>query len=186
MSLETPQRIKLNNVRLSYPSLFRKTVHPKAGPNAKPKYEATFILDKVEHAKEIELIKSHINSLAAAKQISSNKLSKVCFKDGDELDREEYKNKYTLISRSENKFPIVGKDGKTPVGEDDNLFYGGCYVSCYVSLYLWDNASTGISSNLLAIQFKKDGTPFGASPFNIEGAFEPVDSDDSDDSNNLF
>lgn len=182
MSTEALNRIKLNDVRLSYPSLFRKTVHPKAGPNGKLRYEATFILDKKEHAKEIEIIKSHINDLTTENKIPLNKIEKkfLCFKDGDDQDREEYKNKYTLIARSENKFPIVGKNGKTPIDENDNLFYAGCYVSAYVSLYLWENASFGISANLLAIQFKKDGTPFGAAPFNIEGAFEPVDNDSDD------
>lgn len=177
MSKQAVNRIKLNDVRLSYPSLFRKTVHPKAGSGAKPKYEATFILDKEQNAKEIELIKSHINELIKENKLSPNKLSKVCFKDGDDSDREEYQNKYILTAKTENRFPIVGKDGKTPVQEDDNLFYAGCYVSTYVSLYLYNNVSTGISANLLAIQFKKDGTPFGAAPFNIEGAFEPVAAD---------
>ena len=180
MSPQAANRIKLNDVRLSYPSLFRKTVHPKAGPNAKLRYEATFILDKEQNAKEIENIKSHINELITENKLSPNKLSNICFKDGDDQDREEYKNKYTLIARTENKFPIVGKDGKTPIDEDNNLFYAGCYVSAYVSFYLYNNASSGISANLLAIQFKKDGTPFGAAPFNIEGAFEAVDNDSDD------
>lgn len=183
MSSNVLNRIKLNDVRLSYPSLFRKTVHPKAGANGKLRYEATFILDKEQHAKEIEIIKSHINELAIENKISLNKIEKkfICFKDGDELDREEYKNKYTLLARTENKFPIVGKDGKTPIDENDSLFYAGCYVSAYISLYLYNKMSTGISANLLAIQFKKDGTPFsGAAPFDIDGAFEPVDNESDD------
>jgi hypothetical protein len=180
MSSKTTPRIKLNDVRLSYPSIFRKTVNPKAGPNGKLRYEATFILDKDEHAKEIETIKSHINELVTENKISLNKIDRklICLRDGDDSEREEYKNKYTLIARSENRFPIVGKDGKTPVEEDEGVFYGGCYVSAYVSLYLYDKLSTGISANLLAIQFKKNGTPLGVAPFNIEGAFEPVESPD--------
>jgi len=183
MSSKTSPRIKLNDVRLSYPSLYRKTVNPKAGPNGKLRYEATFILDKDQHAKEIETIKSFINEVTTENKISLNKIDRklICIRDGDESEKEEYKNKYTLIARSENRFPIVGKDGKTPVGEEDGIFYGGCYVNAYISLYLYDKMSTGISANLLAIQFKKDGDPFGSGPFNIEGAFEPVES-----SNDLF
>jgi hypothetical protein len=179
MSSKITPRIKLNDVRLSYPSLFRKTVNPKAGPNGKLRYEATFILDKKEHAKEIELIKSHINELTTENKVPLNKIDKkyICLRDGDESEKEEYKNKYTLLARSENKFPIVNKDGKTPV-EDEDLFYGGCYVSCYISLYFYDKLSTGISANLLAVQFRKDGDSFNSSMQSIEGAFEPVEFDD--------
>src|SRR3954462_3298554 len=177
MSIQTSARIKLNDVRLSYPSLFRKTVHPQAGPDAKLRYEATFILDKDQHKEEIELIKSSIATLIEDNKKSANKL-KICFRDGDDSDKEEYKNKYTIVARSENKFPIVGKDGKTPIEENDSIFYAGCYVSSYISLYLYDKISTGISANLLALQFRKDGPSFTNTMQDIEGAFEPVISSD--------
>lgn len=178
MSSSNPVHIKLNDVRLSYPSLFRKTVHPKAGPDAKPMYQATFILDKDQHASEIKLINERINQLIEENRAPKNKI-RICFKDGDDEDREEYKNKYILTTKNSNAFPIVGKDGKTPVHENENIFYGGCYVSAYISLYFYDKVSMGISSNLQAIQFRKDGPSFNHT-MNLEGAFEAVE-DSSDD-----
>ena len=45
-------KIKLQNVRLSFPSLFRKAQFQ----GDETKYEATFMLDKTEHADKIEEI----------------------------------------------------------------------------------------------------------------------------------
>jgi hypothetical protein len=179
MSLKTSNPIKLNDVRLSYPSLFRRTVHPKAPADAKPKYQASFILDKVEHAKEIDTIKKAIENLLTENKTSIQKLKDICFKDGDDSDKEEYKNKYILNAKSINSFPVVGKDGITPVHEDDNMFYAGCYVSAYITLYFYNEISTGMTANIKAVQFRKDGVSFGNEPMKIDGAFEPIEEENA-------
>ncbi len=181
MSTNLPNRIKLNDVRLSYPSLFRMTVNPKSPPNTPPKYEATFILDKDLHSKEINLINEQVDLLLKEMKVSRDKILPLhfCLKDGDLSDREEYKNSYIIKARTSNKYPIVGKDGKIPVSENDNIFYGGCYVSSYISLYKYDKFSIGIGANLNAIQFRKDGPTFNNTMQDIEGAFDPIEDEDS-------
>ena len=47
-------KIKLNNVRISYPSLFRKGVFQ----GQETKYEATFLIDKKENKAKIDEIKA--------------------------------------------------------------------------------------------------------------------------------
>ncbi len=169
--------IKLNDVRLSFPSLFKVKVWQSS--NSTPKYEASFILDKDLHAKEIEIIKDSINSICSEQKASlENPNLKVCFINGNLTNREEYKNKYVLKSKTGQKFHIVGKDGKTPVYEHENLFYAGCFVSSYISLYYFNKVSVGIGANLKSIQFRKDGPSFD-NVQNIDGAFEP--SEDEDD-----
>jgi hypothetical protein len=54
----TNVRIKLKNVRLSFPSLFKKATFE----GVETKYEATFIIDKSDK-KTIEAIKAEINNL---------------------------------------------------------------------------------------------------------------------------
>ncbi len=171
--------VKLNDVRLSFPSLFKVKVWKDS--SKEPRYEATFILDKEIHKKEIETINNQIDLICAEKKFIRKNIN-LCFSDQNLKDREEYRDKYVLKCTSKSRFPIVGKDGKTPVYEEDNLFYGGCYVSAYITLFPFDKLGTGIASNVKSIQFRKDGDPFsGDRPQNIEGAFDPID-----DTNDLF
>ena len=58
-------KIKLKNVRLSFPSLFRKAVFG----GDETKFEGTFLLDKTTHADAIKLIEASIKAINAEKQI---------------------------------------------------------------------------------------------------------------------
>lgn len=171
----TNNYIKLNDVRLSFPSLFK----PKSyNGESKPKYEATFILDKVYHAKEINAINAKIDELLQEKKLSRAKIKSdhLCFKDGDLGDREENKGAFTLKSKSARKFPIIGADAVTRVTEDESPFYGGCYVSAYIDLWIYDERATGVGATLKSIQFRKEGEPFGTMEReqDITGIFDPV------------
>lgn len=175
--------IKLNKVRLSYPSLFNLKVWP-AKPNESPKpgkYEATFIIHKEDNKKEIELINSHIDSCLNTLGTSRNKIKvdNMCLKDGDLTDIEEYQNAYTIKATSLNRFPIVNKDGTTPVHESDDIFYAGCYVSAYIDLWIYTKPNPGISCNLRAIQFVSSGDTLGAPKFDISGKFESIEDEES-------
>jgi hypothetical protein len=175
--------IKLNRVRLSYPSLFNLKVWP-AKPNEKPKpgkYEATFIIDKDANKKEIELINSHIDKCLETLNTPRNKIKpdNMCLKDGDLDDKEEYVNAYTIKATSLNRFPIVNKDGVTPVHESDEIFYAGCYVSAYIDLWVYSKPNPGISCNLRAIQFVAGGDALGAPKFDISGKFESIEDEES-------
>ncbi len=170
--------IKLNRVRLSYPSLFHVKVWDDSG---KPgKYEATFILDKEKHQKEIDAINHQINLHFEKLKVSRNKVKAdhICLKDGDLTDKEEYQNAYTIKATSLNRFPIVNKDGVTPVHESDEVFYGGCYVSAYIDLWTYTKPNNGVACNLRAIQFVADGDTFSAPKFDISGKFESIEDED--------
>lgn len=170
--------IKLNRVRLSYPSLFHVKVWDDSG---KPgKYEATFILDKEKHQKEIDAINHQINLHFEKLKVSRNKVKAdhICLKDGDLTDKEEYQNSYTIKATSLNRFPIVNKDGITPVYESDEVFYGGCYVSAYIDLWTYIKPNNGVACNLRAIQFVADGDTFSAPKFDISGKFDSIEDED--------
>lgn len=177
----TNNLIRLNDVRLSYPSLFQ----PKVWPNAltEPKYEATFILDKTIHVKEIDLINTRIDEILAEHKITRAKLKAdhLCLKDGDLTDKPEYKGAFTIKAKSGRRFPIVNRDAKTPVTLEDNIFYGGCYVSAYIDLWNYTKPAMGVSANLKSIQFRKEGPSFDSSMHDITGAYEPLEHSDEDD-----
>jgi hypothetical protein len=146
--------------------------------NGKPgKYEATFILDKQKHQKEIDAINNQINTHFESLKLTRSKIKPdhVCLKDGDLTDKEEYQNCYTIKATSLNRFPIVNKDGTTPVHEADEVFYGGCYVSAYIDLWVYTKPNAGVSCNLRAIQFVADGDTFGAPKFDISGKFDSIE-----------
>lgn len=169
-------KIKLGNARLSFPSLFQTATFN--GDNT-GKYEATFILDKVEHADVIAKIKDAINSIMKNDLKSKLPADKICLKDGDETDRPEFQGKYT-IKASTKKRPLVITRDKTPIVEEDNIVYGGCFVNGIVSLWAQNNGfGKRVNAQLEGVQFVKDGEPFGDAGIGID-AFDAF-SDDFDD-----
>jgi hypothetical protein len=150
-------KIILNNVRLSFPSLFRKAVFN----GEETKFEATFLIDKATQAAKIKEIKAAIDA-AIKDGLKGAKLppDKICLKDGDDIDYAGYAGKMS-IKASGNKRPIVIDRDKSPLTEDDNKLYAGCYVNASLELWVQNNQyGKRINCNLLGVQFMKDGEPF--------------------------
>lgn len=171
-------KIKLQNVRLSFPSLFRKAVFE----GNETKYEATFLLDKEKHADTIKLIKSEI-----AKRIKDDlkgaKLSadRICLKDGDEFDYAGYEG-HMSFKAANGKRPLIIDRDKTPLTEDDNRLYAGCYVNAVVELWVQNNGyGKRINANLLGVQFFKDGEPFADGESGSVDDFDAFEDDAGDD-----
>ena len=164
-------KIKIATARLSFPSLFRTE---KFGEEDTGKYAATFILDKVDHAETIEKIKGAINKLMKEELKAKVSSDKVCLKDGDESGRPEYEGAYT-IKASTKKRPLVIDRDKSPITEDDNKIYSGCYVHSIISLWAQNNQyGKRINAQLDGVQFAKDGEPFG------EGGIDANEFDEFD------
>jgi hypothetical protein len=74
-------KIKLNNVRLSFPSLFQKATFE----GKETKFEGTLLLDKKQHAESIAEIQAAIK-VAIKEKLGGAKVGadKLCMKDGDE------------------------------------------------------------------------------------------------------
>lgn len=173
-------KIKLNNVRLSFPALFKKAVFN----GEETKYEATLLINKESQAELIKKIKDGIaekikNDLKGAK-ISADR---ICLKDGEDIPYDGYEGHYS-IKASNNKRPIVIDKDKSPLTEDDNRIYAGCYVNAIVELWAQDNSwGKRINCNLLGVQFAKDGEPFGDGVSASADDFDFLGEDDGDDFN---
>ena len=171
-------KIKLHNVRLSFPSLFRKAVFN----GEETKFEGTFLLNKEEHADKIKEIEDAIakmidNDLKGAKL----KADKICLKDGDDIDYDGYAGTMS-IKASNNKRPMVIDRDKSPLTEDDNRLYAGCYVNGIIELWAQNNQyGKRINANLLGVQFFKDGEPFGDGVSASADDFDAFDDEDMDD-----
>ena len=172
-------KIKLINARLSFSSLYRKAVFG----GEETKYEATFLIDKVTGAANIAEIETAM--VAISKEKHKGKMpppDKVCLKDGDDSDYDGYAGNMSIKASSAKRPLVIGPD-RAPLTEDDGKPYSGCYVNALIELWGQDNQwGKRINANLLAVQFVKDGAPFGdgatASISDFDDIEPVVDMDD--------
>lgn len=176
-------KIKLNNVRLSFPSLFKKAVFN----GDETKYEATLLINKESQADLVAKLKEGIaekikTDLKGAK-ISADR---ICLKDGDEISYDGYEGHYS-IKASNNKRPMVIDKDKSPLTEDDDKIYAGCYVNVMIELWAQDNSwGKRVNCNLLGVQFAKDGEPFGDGVSASADDFDFLGEDEDEDEEFFF
>lgn len=170
-------KIKLSNVRLSFPSLFRKAVFS----GEETKYEATFLIDKSTQADKIAEIDAAIKALVKdALKGAKLPADKVCLRDGDDVDYAGYAN-HMSIKASTPKRPMVLDRDRSPLAEDDNRLYAGCYVNAIIELWAQNNQwGKRINANLLGVQFFKDGEPFSDGVTATANDFEAFDATEED------
>lgn len=169
-------KFKVKNARLSYPSLFQTA---SFSGESTGKFECTFILDKEEHAELIEKLQAEVKRLQTElkKKLPADK---ICLKDGDDLDDEAYAGKMT-IKVSTKKRPLVIDRDRTPLIEEDNKPYAGCYVNGIFSLWAQDNGfGKRVNGQLDGVQFYADGTPFGDGGASADD-FDAFGDDDDDE-----
>ncbi len=151
-------KIKMQGVRLSFPSLFNTS---KFGGADTGKYEATFILDKKTHKTVIADIIKVIDALSKEELKSKVPADKLCLKDGDEMGRDEYQGMYTLKASTKKRPLVIGRD-QSPITESDNAIYAGCYVNAIVTIWAQNNQfGKRINAQLDGVQFNRNGEPFG-------------------------
>ena len=151
-------KIKMQNVRLSFPSLFRRAVFG----GDETKFEGTFLLNKDDHAAKIAEINGAIESLLKDKNKGKPlPADKICLKDGDFIDYDGYTGSMSIKASSAKRPMVIGTD-RAPLTEEDGKVYAGCYVNAIIELWFQDNQfGKRVNANLLGVQFAKDGQPFG-------------------------
>ena len=174
--------VKLQNVRLSFPHLWTAVKGDEAG--SKPKYSATFILDKKANAKDIIALKDVINKIAAEALptlFKNRKPTHVCLRDGGEKDHlEGYGDAIMFVPARTHKRPGTVNRDLTPVAEEDAVFYAGCYVNATIDVYPFVHPKSGsmICASLRAVQFVKKGDPFGDAPVDASSEFAALGEGD--------
>lgn len=171
-------KIKLNNVRISFPSLFQKATFN----GEETGYEATFLINKDSQSDQIDALNKAVSSLIATELKGAKlKADKICLKDGDEIEYDGYAGNMS-IKGSNKRRPIVINRDKSPITENDEVIYAGCYVNAIVELWAMNNNyGRRICASLLAVQFAKDGESFGGGPGASIDDFDDIDDDFDDD-----
>jgi hypothetical protein len=171
-------KIILKNVRISFPSLFKKAVFN----GEETGFEGTFLLDKETQADQIESIQAQIKELIKT-NLKGAKLGpdKLCLRDGDLVEYDGYANHFSLKASSKKRPLVIDRD-KSPLVEDDGRPYSGCYVNASIELWAQDNNyGKRINATLLGVQFFKEGQPFGDGSSGSVNDFDAFGSDDEDD-----
>jgi hypothetical protein len=174
------ERFKITNVRLSFPSLFQRAeFEGDVG-----KYEATFLFPK-ETPEGKKLHKLLSGKIEAAIKEAKIKISsdKRCLKDGDNFEYDSHQGMWSFKA-SANRRPNVLNRDKSPLTEEDEVVYAGCYVNAVVDIWVQNNKwGKRVNANLYGVQFLKDGEPFGMGPTDVTDDFDEVkdDAEDFDD-----
>lgn len=168
------KNIALKRVRLSFPSLFKTEMYNGEDTG---KYTATFIIPKSD-TQTIDAINAEIERLKTESKLRFAP-DKIALQDGDHKDYDGYADSFIIKATTKKRPHVVNKD-RTPIHEDDNIIYGGCYVNASISLWVQDNGfGKRINASLNGIQFAKNGQRFGES-FDVSSEFDDI-SDEADD-----
>lgn len=168
-------KLTLKNVRLSFPSLFNKAEFEGVAT----KYEATFLINKDDP--QIKVVNDAIDAFLAEKfpKGAPKSIKRTVFVDGDTKDYDGYENTMAFKG-SNNKRPTVIDRDRTPIIEEDNIIYAGCYVNAIVDLWYSDHPKGGkqVLGNVMGVQFLKDGEAFGADTTSAADDFDDISDDD--------
>ena len=172
-------RIKLQNVRLSFPSLFQQSVFN----GEQGKFEATFLLDKKDKKTKLLIDNTIKQLIAEAKvKIASDKLA---IKDGDDAAYDGYADHWSI--KASNKVrPILLDSDKSQLQESDGRLYSGCYVNAIIDFWVQNNQyGKRVNANLYGVQFFKDGEAFGSGMVDVTDDFEDLGSNPFDEDEEL-
>jgi len=175
-----PDVFRLNNVRLSFPHLFKPHAMQEGQDE---KYSATFILDNTEHAATMDAIEARIERLVLDEFKKPIRLTGELIRDGNEKsDMDGYGDGVSFISTSRKTRPPVVDRDLSPITEEDGKIYAGCYVNATIRLWVQNNSyGKRVNAELRAVQFVKDGESFGAGTVNVENEFSPLGENNNPD-----
>lgn len=165
-------QIKLINVRLSFPELFKA----KSVNDSEPRFGASFLLDKEKDASQIAKINDAMKAVAAEKWGANiPKGVKKCLHEGSEKEYEGYGDDNMYVSATSKTRPTVVDFDRSPLTAEDGKPYAGCYVNAVIRLWAQDNQfGKRINAQLQGVQFANHGDAFGAGVFNAAEHFEEL------------
>jgi hypothetical protein len=158
----------ITNVRLSFPSLFKKSAFDD---KATPKFSGMFIIEK--NNPDVAKIKAAMKKAMIDKWGEKPQGLKLCLRDGSEKnDMDGFGPGVFFFNASSEKRPGVYDTDRSVLTEEDGRPYAGCYVNVRLSFWAQDNRyGKRINAELNGVQFAADGEAFG-------GGGAPAASDD--------
>lgn len=185
-------KVKLNDVRLSFPNLFRaKEFKPGDG---KPRYDATFLIEPgSENDKRIRaaIAEAGVETWGAKAEKTLRNLesqtNKYAYQDGDMKDYDGYAGLWYLACHSKVRPLVIDRRPKLPDGspnlltEEDGKPYAGCYVNATVDIYAQKGENPGLRASFSGVQFVRDGDAFGGGSAAKADEFDDLGDSEDDD-----
>lgn len=171
-------KIKLQNVRMCFPSVFTKAVFD----GEEGKFQATFLIEKSDK----KTYKSIMDAIESAKKEYKDpsikiKEASLFIKDGDDTDSEIFQDHWIVKASNKTRPTVLDRD-KSQLDESDNKIYSGVYVNAIISPWIQDNKyGKRVNATLLGIQFCKDGDRIGGSQTASVDDFDDIEDDFEDD-----
>lgn len=165
--------ITIKNCRLAFVNVFTKaSFEGKEG-----KYECTMLFPKSDKETYDKII-SAIESCKTENKVKVPE-AKYFIQDGDDKEYDGFEGMWAVKAGNGKRPTIINRD-KTPLVEDDEVIYAGCYANVIVEPWAQNNQyGKRINANLLGIQFVKDGEPFGDGGKTADADdFDALDDDD--------
>lgn len=179
--------IRIDNVRGSYVHVdkpYKGKAKRDDGKDAEPKFSIVGILYKDTHGEAKDLILERINELLKENKDAKVPKDKRFIKNGDDAEKEEYENAYT-ISASEINAPkcrersgelIDRADGGERIRE---LFKSGYWFNILIRPWYQDNDyGKRVNAGLVGVQFVKVDKTFGEGEIDESDAWDAVEGDD--------
>ncbi len=179
--------------RVSYPAVFKK----KQGMDgSEGKFELTLLIPKSTDLTDLRARLDKVGKEAFGDLWKGvDKQKNPTIRDGDEYaddkkaegkDGEVYRGHWFIKARTSKRPGVVGPD-KTPLGESDDSFYGGCYARMNVTPGSYStNGNRGVTLYLNAVQKVKDGERFGGGGVDPDAVFDAFETDDASGGDDNF
>lgn len=193
MTTQTQPVIFISNAVLSFPHLIEPHSSIQGGQK---KYSADFIVPQndpgfvafMQRYQQLAVEKWGENAGAVMQMIQSDRKLRAYGSGDEKIDKKTFKpysgyagNVY-ITANNDNRPQMIQANGQPADPSNEMLcqqmarkLYGGCYVHVALKPWVQDNSfGRGIRCELIAVQFAKDGTPFGESTPDVTNLFGAV------------
>lgn len=178
-------KVKLENVRITFPQLFTpKSIVGADGKPSEPKFGASFLFEpgSATHRALSEAIKKVAQEKwpTAWETIIRNAKAtdKLCVHDGNLKSYQGYAGNLFLSATSPAQPDVRDADKTRIPPSNQRRIYGGCYVNAVVQLWAQDNRwGKRVNAELLGVQFRRDGDAFRAGAVADDSDFEDLSAE---------
>lgn len=179
--------IRIDNVRGSYVHVDKpyagKNQSDDDGNKAVPKYSIVGILMKDTHVEAKDLCLERIKELLAENKDAKVAKDKRFIRDGDDQEKEEYENAWTVSAREEKTPKCRDLAGNliTDPATIRQMFQSGYWFNILIRPWFQDNKyGKRVNAGLVGIQFVKKDKTFGEGEIDESDAWEVQQNHDND------
>ena len=183
-------KIKLKNVRLSFPQLFvPKGIRQKDGTMSEPKYTCSLLFPP--GSPQHKIISDACREAAKEKWPSAYEVhlkamkatDKLCLHDGDLKTSQGYPGNLYVNASSKDQPDLRDANAARLGPNNAKKLYGGCYVDAILSIWGQDNQfGKRINAEIIGIQFRADGDAFRPGEVATDDDFEDLSDNGEDES----